>query len=522
MKTDVQKRQTGVLLLLIALAFAVKSIHITAPFLGHFSSYQVVMAMIAENFRAEHFSNLLLPKLFSIQDGARALELIYYSWCSLIAAIGQAIFGGSMEFWGRFQAVFFSSLSAIPLFCIVRKIGKPQAALWTVLLFLFSPMVLVYGRSFQNESICLFFLLSAIAVLLSNPSNLFKLIFSALLFSIASAGRQHFMVFLPLFWLIVLLDSFNLKTIIRIFVFSVIALSLPAVWLAYSYQMSLVDPHVHSNVFVQVASGKTFPNPLFLNPDFYKKVADLLLNRVLTPVGFVFFISGLFLLPIKNRSFLFLWFWMALSLSVTILIPLKVYDHGFYLIPFVPVAAIFAGEAISIFIERAKTSAVRFVSLFVVALIWLALVARFYVPAAFFIPKESKNVPSVGKWVSDHTQPGDWVIAAYRTSPELLYYCHRNGWGFLMSEKNRKISQYWKVKALSHMTDEERARREEDFKSPVTWLERLRSEGAKYFVASDKNEYLSNPVFSGYMQSHYSMISKPDDDFVFFDLQKKS
>lgn len=523
LRLDSPAFQWGTLSLLIVLSLMVKSIHLAAPFLGHFGGYQSSMAMMAENMRAEHFRQLLYPKVFWISGGGPALEMIYYPWAALAAALGQAVFSGSMEFWGRFQAIFFSSASAIPLFLIAKRLGeKTEVAFASVLLFLFSPMMLVYGRTFINEAFSLFFLLASAAALMSGAQSWRRILFSAGLYAIALVGRFHLIVFLPLFLGMITLQIGLVRSWTRCIFFAAVALSLTVLWLFHCYGVSQISPRVHSNVFVQMATGKGFPNPLLLSPDFYLKIFDVIVNRALTPLGFILLLPGLFAFWKKGDWILL--GWTGLTLSLILLLPQKVYDHGFYLLPLVPAGALLAAKALmglaSIMNQSGNIRFPKMLAL-VLILVWAGMVMRFYVPAAFFIPQNARNVPQVGEWVQQHTQPGDKVIAAFGSSPALLYYCRRNGWEFFMKEENREVNPYLKLKIYPQTTDDEIEKRVEDYSSPVSWLERLRGEGAQYFVASDKNEFLSNPRFADYMKRNYPLLSDSNESFVCFDLQRK-
>src|SRR3989338_10434348 len=84
---------------------------VNKPLLGHFSSYQTVLAMIARNFIGHHFSNLLLPESSLLINGKHALHMIYYPFPSLLAALGAKFIGGGIDLWGRLQAVLFTAAS---------------------------------------------------------------------------------------------------------------------------------------------------------------------------------------------------------------------------------------------------------------------------------------------------------------------------------------------------------------------------------------------------------------------------
>ena len=106
--------------LIIAAGFIVRYPALRHPLVGHFGSYQTLNAMMAENISLNSWDGLLVPKTTVLMHGKPALHLPYYPFGSLAAAAAKAIFGGSMEFWGRFQASALMAVCGLLVYGIAR------------------------------------------------------------------------------------------------------------------------------------------------------------------------------------------------------------------------------------------------------------------------------------------------------------------------------------------------------------------------------------------------------------------
>ena len=134
-------------ILTASFALGVQMVAIQRPYIGHYASYQAtVMASISRNMIRENFSQLLLPKTDIIIGGERSLHLNQYPFPSLFAALGSRFLGGSLEFWGRFQAIFFNLLCVLLMGLIGRRLFDPRVGWSAAGIFALSPLSLIYGQ----------------------------------------------------------------------------------------------------------------------------------------------------------------------------------------------------------------------------------------------------------------------------------------------------------------------------------------------------------------------------------------
>ncbi len=156
---------------LVIVVLSIQMAAIERPYLGHFSSYQLVMASMARNMVREDFTDLLLPKVDMLLNGKKALHLNQYPFPSVLAALGVRNFGGSFEFWGRVQAIFLNLLSALFLALIALRLFDKRTGLTAFFIYLLSPFTLIYGQCFMSEPLSFFCFLGAAGCFVNSASS---------------------------------------------------------------------------------------------------------------------------------------------------------------------------------------------------------------------------------------------------------------------------------------------------------------------------------------------------------------
>ena len=99
--------------------------------------YQTVNAMMARFFMESNFANLFYPQVNVLINGKPGLLLLAYPLNALIAALLNTFLGGSLDFWGRFQAVLFFAGAAIYLYKLCAQLLDKRLALASMIVFSF-------------------------------------------------------------------------------------------------------------------------------------------------------------------------------------------------------------------------------------------------------------------------------------------------------------------------------------------------------------------------------------------------
>ena len=497
-----EKFEKSVLWFILLLAFAVKVPAIGNPLVGYFGSYQSLYGMMAAMMTKTGVHAFLIPQFFILDHGLPAIRLLDYPFAAACAAIAVKILGGSIDFWGRAQAALFTLGSAYILFKLAKKYFGVQIALIATAVYSFSPMALVSGISFRNESIAVFFFLLSILVFVRFTH--WWTFVSGLLFGVAVVGRVHFLLVLPTFLTILWIQR-KRKILLLTFL---LASAIPVIsWFGHAYQVHSHYPNVWTSIFMQSQEGRILFHPLLLSPLFYERLFEILTGFYVTPLMFAFLIFGF---ARWNKQTIPFVIWALSSLSVIFWLPQKVYDDPFYLISSLPAASILTGFACHHLIESSKfrKGVVLFLAVFAFC------VLRYYIPPAFLSIIPDRHISQIGQEIQRLTQPNDTVIAQHGSAPDLLYYSNRMGWTFDLGMRG-----YAQARHQFLLKDKERE--SEGYGDTVEWLEVLRKGGAHFLAISNLRSFYADQIFSNDVVRKYKQVPTNSPGLALFDLRSK-
>ena len=513
------KRKLLLAFLILAPVLLIQLPAINRPIFGHFASYQgTVMGGIAQNMVREHFSELLLPKTNLIFGTGRSLHLNQYPLPSLLAALGNSFAGGTMEFWGRLQAIIFNLITIALMGLIARRLWAGMG--WqTAALFAFSPFSLIYGQSFLSEAAGLCFLMAALYLLLASETSRQKLILticSALLFSLAITSRIHFAVTYFIFFYCLITSE--KRSWAQWMIFSFLGFLLPTAWYAHTYFTGLSSDHLHTNFFVQMFSpGDVAKGQIFTNLDYYKRLFDLISLNVLTPMLFPFFLIGLFIMPFKERSSRIVYLGVAMGLLLIVLAPQKLLEHDFYLygvFPFLMLAASFGLQHLWKGFEANRLKWAVFVFFF----LYLVVSARYFVNPLFKYPSEAHRVVSLGQKIQQLTGPDEEISMVGPFAPELAFYTNRPVRMLDFTKLGQGIPAFMKNSRFSRVNLDYVAKFEAAMTDPITWVEFFRTEGSFYLVSTNKETIDQIPGLLAHLKQNDEELSTAEDDYYLFRL----
>ena len=514
------KRALG--LFLVSWVLLIQMSTISRPYSGHFSSYQANgLASIARNMLRENFSELNLPKTDMIVGGKRSLHLNAYPFPSLIAALGIKAFGGSLEFWGRFQAIFFNLLTIFLVGCLAAQWFHPTAAWAAASVYAFSPFALIYGQGFFFEPFSLFFLIFAIFLINSTDKELglLRILMAGFFFSLSVTARLHFLSFLPASFLNLLWRK--QPKIHHLFLFVLLALTLPLLWYGYTYFASIKADNVHTNLFVQAATRVWQDKPLLLSLPYYLRVFDIVSGVMLTPLLFPFLFLG-FLVPLqKRRSMGILTTYLLFGSLVAILAPQKIMNEEFYLAGIFPFLSIAVGLGFAhlweIWTFRKTT-----VWIFAFLAFYLVVSCRYFLHPIFKGSEHMEAVMQAAQFIQKNTNPDDFIIVTGNEPVLLAYYVDRPHWVLSFNSTGEEMRPYHKVFHFSGNNPAEIEAQEAAKKDLLSWVTYCRARGAKYLTVAPKEDLEAKPALMTYLNEHDQILSSDQDDFYLFRLAPRS
>ncbi|GEM_PF-1007956 len=520
------------ILLGLLLGLAILAVHlpkIQRPFLGHYSSYELVMASMARNMAKENFSDFLHPKTDLLVNGKRSLHLNQYPFSSLIAAMGVRSAGGSFEFWGRFQSMVFNLLSVLLVGLIASRLFNSRIGWLSALIYAFSPYALIYGQKFISEPMALCALLFSLFLLLSSENGRFpwmSTLLSGLFFSLAVTNRVHFILFFPV-WFLYLLVTRRIWSVrmLHASIFSFFALAMPVAWYGYTLLLAsdpLYKDHILINIYLSVGPGMyhKLGDPLYLfNPNYYKDVFNTVSQTMLTPLLFPFPFLGIILARKREKGFWFTVGGVLLGALLIFVSPRKVAVQDFYLYGLFPFLCFLAAAGIDPLLE--KFSALRRpASVYFFLAFYLGISARYFAHPIFKYPEDENQIKAVRERIESETRPEDVLIISGNQPAIMAYYADRPVVTLQLSHIGKSLPPYMKNSNLTPAAQAEVNRLEESMKDPVTWLEYLRSRGASYFLALEKEDLESVPALLTHLEKRYKNLSSKNDDFLFIRIAK--
>ena len=444
------------------LAVAVRLILINQPYIDHWSWRQSDVAAIARNF-FEHGFRFGYPQI-DWAGGSAGYVGTEFPILPFLAAICYK-FAGIHEWIGRSQSVIFFAISLPFFFLLVREIFGSTAAAWATFFYAFAPLNVFAGRSFMPDvpslslgiiGLYLFlrwvrhpkpasFYLSAIAISLSILIKATSIVIAApILYLVVAEGADLGPVQRGQVW-----GSRSQRQRLQLAAFAAIAI-LPAVawyWHAHQIAERYYPHHFFGAGGVRLESFS-----------WYWDVAQQTATSSLTPLLAIMALIGLLVAPRGKYGCLFDWWLVAMLLFVVAV----GYGnrHPWYQLPFVPIAAAFAGAGCA-FLGSKISSRVAAVTLSILLAGSFAILAFFYVRPLY--ESSAAQLRDAGLELGKITAPDALIVAADMGNPTIFYYARRKGWHFL---EQRGIY----------------GGNPKDSQQAIADLERLHRQGATHFV----------------------------------------
>jgi 4-amino-4-deoxy-L-arabinose transferase-like glycosyltransferase len=443
--TDPKPAKSGAIYLvaLIAVgAFIVRLVGIDQPFIDPWSWRQSDVAGIARNFFENGF-HFTRPQIdwAGNQPGYVGTE---FPILPFLAALSYGRLG-VQEWIGRIQGVILF-IAALPFFFgFVRRIFGNVAAVWATFFYAFAPLSVVASRAFipdvpslsagiagmyfflrwVDERKFKFVLAAAALVSLALLIKLPTAIIGAPLLYLAAAGRHRRRrmeaddrgesfetkdggVDTAAPWILDWEVGF----------FAAATLVPSAIWYWHAHQLAKEFYPYH---FFGAGGFRV------MSWAWYWDIVRQTVFSSLTLVLFTMAIFGAVIAPRTKYSRAFYWWGGAMVLFLVFV----GYGnrHQWYQLPFVPIAAVFAGCGCSWFAARAGFSRrlLAFGSLLLVA----SFAASSYFCVLPFYRPAAASLRDLGTVLEEATTSNALIIAATDGDPTVFYYAHRKGWHFL-------------------------------------------------------------------------------------------
>ena len=399
------------------LAVAIRLVAINQAFVDDWSWRQSDVAAIARNFQENGF-HFAWPQIDWAGDQPGYVGTEFPILPYLAALIYR--FAGNHPWIGRGQAVLLFAVSLPFFFLLMRRLLGNVAAGWALFFYSFAPLGVMASRCFMPDVPSLS--LSIIGLTLFLRWTEFNR--PALLLVAALATSLAILIKVPTVLIGVPLAVIAFER------FGFAALRRPALWI---FAAITLLPSLAWYWHAHRISEQFYPYHFFGAGGFqlerfswYWRIVRLTVWSSLTVALFALAMAGVLAGRREAGSSIFRWWGGAMILFV--LVAGYGNRHPWYQLPFVPIAAAFAG----IFCSAAP----RFVSrrsLLRAGSVALALV---FILSAYFMGKlfyreSAADLRSLGLELKTTTPAGSLVVTADYGDPTALYYAERKGWHFL-------------------------------------------------------------------------------------------
>ncbi len=422
------------LICVLVIGFILRLHRIANPIADWHSWRQADTAAVSRNFRDYGF-DLLHPRFDDISSIPSGIEnpqgyrFVEFPIENAIHALSAKLFTNvSFEVLGRLLSVFYSLISIVLIYHLVKLHSDRQVAFLSSVLFAVTPYVVYYSRVILPEPLIVTVSLLSLLVFsfYCNKPSTRNLILSILSFSCLLLLKAYMAIFvIPLGYLVFhkFGPSFYKR---KKLILALVVAFLPFVfWFFWAKQFPEGIPF-----FKWAFNG----DHIRFRPSFFYWIFGVRIGTLILGVwGTVLLTFGL-LHCIKNRHFFFLW-WAIGILSYLVIVATANVKHDYYQVIASPILLIMVAFGVKELWERTITE--KFIATF--SLFMMLLVGWKNIEGYYQI--NHPEIVEAGQR-ADQILPKDArIIAPYGADTAFLYQTKRKGWPYVTLPINELIEK---------------------------------------------------------------------------------
>lgn len=444
-RPDDSKKQNffelAVLIFIFLLFLFLRVRFITSPLTDFHWQRQIDTAAVARNFYEEGM-NIFYPRVDwrGTTPGYVEMEFPLYPY---LVAVLYHIFGLN-DLIGRLVSVAFACGTFFLLYGLIRKLFGEISALFAAGLFAFAPLAVYFTRTFQPESMYLFFATAAVYFYLRYLDEDKKSYAFYSAFCLAVAGLLKIAIFVALFFIFIGLglSRRGLKMFADPFIWTIaLAGTVPALlWQAHAARLYAQTGLSFSRWLMRREAF--FSIERFLDAKYLRFVFTDRFVADLTLPGFLVAAAGTVVAGFRRVYRPVLWS-VAGFLVYFFLFMQANYAHHYYQLIGMIAACIAAGAFSDwLFTRERFKSHVRLAALVVLAVLLISGTALYYQTTKNWYRRMDYFIQA-GESLRRLSNPDDLVVTYNSFGvPEILYYAHRKGWNISFVPTPDKIRGY--------------------------------------------------------------------------------
>ncbi len=436
--------QISSVILILASFVLVRTYRLSTPLADWHSSRQADTAAVARNFIQEDF-NLLYPQsdsLWALSETQLPNPHRYFLnefplYNGAVALLYK--FFGINHVYGRIVSVVVSTLGALYLFLLTKKLLGFPVAIVSLLYYALLPYNIYYGRVFMPDPTFAAFSIIALyyTVCWTASRRVIDGLLMATTFAIATLVKPYaiFMA-IPMSYWVLRSRGFSILREKSIYLYALAAIVPLALW---RYHIGMHPEGSFASKWLLNGGEIRFTGAFFRWLIF-----DRLNRLIFATGGFALFIAGLFTAHTKKNSSLFFVWALGVFTYFTVFAKGNV-NHDYYQLPIVAPGVVLATIGAFELVKLGKTKLQKVLNAaLVAALFFLSLAFGWYEVRDFF----NVNNPAIveaGAKVDELTPADAIVIAPYFGDQAFLYQTNRSGWpvGGNIEERMRDGATYY-------------------------------------------------------------------------------
>ncbi len=454
----------------------------------------------AQMVRGDYFASIDVPEWRRAISRANQPPSLEPPFIQTVALIGYKLTGSEQIWIPRAFSALMWMISGYFLFLAAKIIMREEAALVTVVFYMFIPFGIVSSRTFQaNPTMIALSVITYFAVLRyfeqPSPRRLFWAIISA-------ASANWVMIYaafsiLPLFaWLSIQRHGFR-----HVF-------SKRDTWLFVFFSLLPVGLYYFDGLFISgyllSQTGSLFKPHLWLTAIFWINWAAIIVE-VIGIAGIILSLQAVVTtrMPLQSATIRSLWLGYIIF---GIIFNWPIMSHSYYSMPLIPVAALSIGSVLDFIIIHLKTTRqqklIPVIALGVVAVLCIYGLAT-YLPTTSVSSELAKEIPIAQEIGNKLQHSSHTVFLAKDYGSYLKFYGEIAGanwpmtWDFNAERASNKSSQ----------SVEQRLEEITNYGNP------------HYFIITDFDEYERQNDLMQYLMSHFAILEKTPD-YIIYDLLK--
>jgi len=427
-----------ILVLIIILAFGLRLYRLNNPVADWHSWRQADTSAVSRNFIKKGF-DLLHPRFDDLSNVASGLEnpegyrFVEFPFYNLFQAGFYKIFPFlNLEIWGRLISIFFSLISLVFLYLIVKKHLSEKEALWAAFFFAVLPFNVYYSRVILPEPMMVATSLGMI-YFFDKERFFLALVFAAISFLL----KPYTLVFLlPVSFLAWQKWHFNWRKWFSLSLYILISL-LP--FLSWRWWMNHFPEGIPVYDWLFNEAGIRLKGAFFWWL-FAERIGRLILG------GWGLILLGLGLIVKANKKEgLFFFSWLAAIFAYFLIIAGGNVKHDYYQIMAIPIICVFLAKGAHFLttVSREYFSRITSYVLLITSILFMLAFSWYQVRDFFNI--NNPVIVKAGQAADDLLPKNAKVIAPYGGDTAFLYQTNRQGWpiGIVIEDLIEKGAEYY-------------------------------------------------------------------------------